>query len=387
MIEATRGARDYNIVFVVQLPRLGVSVRAAIAAAAALALLALPRAAYFLQAKKTLEIVVVDKTVPFRNYREHAAVAWILDAMKIRNAAGQSLDPARDFIGFDPDARKGHDLTAESLAGADVLFIADTYGVYVGDYERPGEQAALERSPKIYGGLTDDEAQAIEDFAARGGMVIGEFNAFASPTEDGVRARLEARFGVRWTKWVARYWPNLQDPNEVPSWVGRLYERVAHAPFDLRGGGLVFVREDSDIVVLSDGAELGPAIVTQERTPGGAVFGFPERGSFHYWLDVVEASGSEVLYEHVVDATPAGERKLVSHGLSRRFPAVTRRWDAWYFAGDFVDTSMDLGEAERAFILPYRRTRAGCGGTPPEEETFWGWYAPILSRLLASRAR
>ncbi|HZU84085.1 MAG TPA: hypothetical protein VE987_14250 [Polyangiaceae bacterium] len=369
------------------MPRPSPTLRVAAAAAVVVAFAALPSVAWRLQAPRTLEVVVVDKTVPFHNYREHAAVPWLLHAMKIQNAAGRFLDAARDYVGFDPLGKKGRDLTADDLAHADVLVLADTYGVYTGDYARPGEQAALERSPKIYGGLVDDEAHAIEDFAARGGMVIGEFNAFASPTEDRARARLEALFGVRWTKWVARYWPNLQDENEVPRWIGRLYQRAAGAALDARGGGLVFVREDADIVVLRDDEDLRGHIVTQERTPAGAVFGFPERGSFYYWMDLVEATGSEVLYEHVVDATPAGERKLAAHGLRRRFPALTRRWDAWYFAGDFVDSAMDLGEPERAWLMPYRRARAGCGGAGAEEASFWGWYAPIAARLLSSRAR
>jgi hypothetical protein len=357
----------------------------AAAMAGLLAATAAPYVVWRLQAPKTLEVVIVDKTAPFRNYREHAAIPWLLHALKIKNRGGRFLDPACDYVGFDPVTKKGRDLTDEDLANADVLVLADTYGVYVGDYERPGDQAALERSPRIYGGLTDDEARAIEAFATRGGMVLGEFNAFASPTGDEARARIEALFGVRWTKWVARYWPNLRDPNEVPKWVGRIYERVNGHPFDVVGGGLVLVREDSDIVVLKDDDDLHPGILSQERTPGGAVFDFPERGTFAYWIDVVEATGSEVLYEHVIDTTPAGERKLAAHGLSRRFPAVTRRWEAWYFAGDFVDNTMDLGSPERAWLLPYRRAAGGCES--PEEGSFWGWYAPIVSRLLAARAR
>jgi hypothetical protein len=351
------------------------------------ALIVAPYAAWRLQTPRTLEVVIVDKTAPFRNYREHAAIPWLLHAMKIKSATGNFLDPERDYIGFDPVTRRGHDLTGEDLAYADVLIVTDTYGVYVGDYERPGDQAALERSPKIYGGFTDDEARAVEAFATRGGMVLGEFNAFASPTVERARARLESLFGVRWTKWVARYWPNLRDANEVPQWLGHIYERVHGHPFDLTGGGLVFVREDSDIVVLRDGEDLHAGVVSQVRTPGGAVFDFPERGAFWYWMDVVETTGSEVLYEHVVDTTPAGEKKLAEHGLSRRFPAVTRRWDAWYFAGDFVDNTIDLGYPERAWLLTLRRARVGCGGAPADEGFFWGWYAPIVSRLLASRAR
>jgi hypothetical protein len=66
---------------------------------------------------------------------------------------------------------------------------------------------------------------------------------------------------------------------------------------------------------------------------------------------------------------------------------VTRRWEAWYFAGDFGDSTMDLGNPERAWLLPYRRTVAQCAGAAADGGFFWGWYAPIVSRLLASRAR
>jgi hypothetical protein len=65
---------------------------------------------------------------------------------------------------------------------------------------------------------------------------------------------------------------------------------------------------------------------------------------------------------------------------------VTRRWEAWYFAGDFVDSTIELGNPEREGLLPLRRVAAGCGGAT-DEKFFWGWYAPIVSRLLAARAR
>ena len=218
-------------------------------------------------------------------------------------------------------------------------------------------------------------------------MVVGEFNTFGSPTDDAPRARMEATFGVRWTKWVGRYWPNLKDANEVPRWVGHVYERVNGRPFDISGGGLVFVKEDADIVVLRDGDDLRRDGITQERTPAGALFAFPERGHFRYWMDIVTATDSDVLYEHVVDATSAGERQLAAHGLPRRFPAVTKRRDAWYFAGDFVDNAFNLGSPERAGVLTFREARAGCGAASPEEELFWSWYVPIAVRLFSSRAR
>jgi hypothetical protein len=347
-----------------------------------------PHVGWWLTRSRSLKVVIVDKTVPFRNYREHAAIPWILHAMKVRAASGGFLDPAHDYLGFDPATRTGHDVTDGDLASADTLVVTDTYGVYAGDYENPDEHAALERSEKIYGGLSYAEATTIEAFSARGGMVVAEFNTFASPTESAARTRLEGLFGVRWTRWVVRHWPDLQDANEVPRWVGATYARVYHASFEVTGAGLVFVHEDGDIVVLRDGEDLDPEVLTQERTPTGAEFGLPERGAFRYWIDVIEPNGADVLYEHVVHTTSAGNDKLAAHGLSPRFPALTRRGASYYFAGDFADSSLDLGSPERAWLLGYRRARAnGCGSGGRDESSFWGFYVPILERLLASRAR
>ncbi len=353
-----------------------------------LVLLASPWIAWRAQRARTLDVVIVDKTVPFERYREHAGIPWILHVMKIRQPSGAFLDPARDYVGFDPKTKTGHDLTEAHLAHADVLVIADTYGVYRGDYEKPGDQAALERSPKIYGGLTVDEARAVSSFWERGGLVLAEFNTFASPTPPDARATLERVFGVKWTKWVARYWPNLQDTNEVPRWVGRVWETVTHTPFDMKGGGIVFVREDEDIVVLLDDEDLEPDVVRQIRTQRGASFDLPASGGFWFWMDVVEATEGEVLYEHVVGVKPSGEQKLARHGIPKRFPALTKHKDAWYFAGDFVDTQIELGTPERYGLIPWRARTNGCGGgSTADQGFFWSFYAPIVERLFSSRAR
>ena len=36
--------------------------------------------------EQAANIVIVDKTVPFRNYREHAAFTWLLHALKVQDA-------------------------------------------------------------------------------------------------------------------------------------------------------------------------------------------------------------------------------------------------------------------------------------------------------------
>ncbi len=349
-----------------------------------------PRWIWHLVKPRTLAVTVVDKTVPFRRYREHEALHWLLRAMKVTLPSGRFAQPELDYVGYDPVARVGHDLQSRDLSHRGLLFIADTYGVYHGDYERPGEVAALERSPKIYGGLQPDELTAMEDFAGRGGLILAEFNTFASPTEPAVRARAEQLFGARWTRWVGRYWSNLQDPEEVPRWVGRVYERVYHRPFDLTGGGMVFVREDEDMVVLRAGEHLTGEVITQERTeiPAVGMGSLPAQGRFTYWLDVVEATNADVLYEHRVHATPAGRALLQAHGIPAHFPAVLRRRggpDVWYLAGDFVDSGVDKGPAERAFIIERRRFTGAWVGHHAIEATLWSWYLPLTRSILRRR--
>ncbi len=185
---------------------------------------------------RALEVVIVDKTVPFEKYREHAAIPWILHAMKLQGQERQFLDAATDYVGFDPKAKTGHDLTAAALAKADILVVTDTYGVYQGDYERPGDQAALERSPKIYGGLTADEASAMEGFVARGGpRARGVQHVRLPHTGARPRARGEALRGPLDPLGRAL----LAEPagrERVPAWVGRVWNGSRTRPSGRRHG-------------------------------------------------------------------------------------------------------------------------------------------------------
>jgi hypothetical protein len=62
--------------------------------------------------------------------------------------------------------------------------------------------ADLDYLAMIYGGLKDAEVDAVEEFGARGGHIVAEFNTFASPTSGESRERLEALFGLDWSGWT-----------------------------------------------------------------------------------------------------------------------------------------------------------------------------------------
>lgn len=349
----------------------------------------LPYIVWLLRSPHGASIVIVDKTIPFPKYREHSFLPWFFRALKFTDLQGRFLNEAYDYIGYDPVNRTGYDVLARDLADADALFITDTYGVYEGDYQSAEQVAALERSPRIYGGMSELEADAVELFSRRGKLVIAEFNTFASPTADTPRAMLETTFGVRWTRWVARYWPDMQDEREVPKWVGRTYERVYHKPLSVRGPAFVFVRDDEDIVVLKATEHLQLEPITIERT-GEAIEldGLPQGSSYRYWLDIVHPVRADVVYEHILHLTPEGERIAKEHGIPLRFPALARRKgrQTYYFAGDFVDASADRGDPERAGLLLWRRWTVSLGPFA-QEHYLWSWYAPIVERLLTPYVR
>ena len=135
-----------------------------------------PHLVWLILPAKSTALVIVDKTVAHDDYRAHRGLTWILRALKVTRTDGTFYEMRRDYVGFDPGTRTGRDLSAADLASADALFITDTYGVYVADYKEPGDREALDRSRRLYGGMTASEAAVVDDFSARGGLVIAEFN-------------------------------------------------------------------------------------------------------------------------------------------------------------------------------------------------------------------
>src|SRR3990167_8463949 len=83
-----------------------------------------------------LQLTIVDKTVPERTFREHVALIWSLNHFKVPHPDGRSWNKETDYRGYTPEdpvrnkPAKAEDLQAADLKGKDLLFVADTYGVY-----------------------------------------------------------------------------------------------------------------------------------------------------------------------------------------------------------------------------------------------------------------
>jgi hypothetical protein len=357
-----------------------------------------PWACYLGRPARRLELCVLDKTVPFRNWFEHRSLYWLLLHLNVVKADGTHYQLERDYIGAYPPAVPGdppertRDLALDDVAKARLIYLADTYGVYREDLKsKERMEAALERSPKIYGGLTPEEARAAVSALDAGKTLVTEFNTLGSPTGEDARTTLESALGVHWTHWIGRYFARLEDEREVPQWMRNDYEREWKKPWRFEGPGYVLVQDDVHCEVLRVGFEADAIGLTIERERpidprlDRAADGIP----YPYWFDVVEdRPETKRLARFTWHLKDAGRERLKARGLAERFPAVTCRLPqrggaAWYFAGDFADNPMDPRPVPFLGYLAFRHAVEGLKLAPSETAFYWRFYVPMMETILS----
>lgn len=96
----------------------------------------LPIFLWFLEDDKQLSIAVIDKTVPNETYREHKGIIWLLNHLKYSKKDKSPYSLVNDYYGFIPDDKqKSYKVSKlpNDYSNYDVIYIADTYGVYEQD--------------------------------------------------------------------------------------------------------------------------------------------------------------------------------------------------------------------------------------------------------------
>ncbi|GAB2486145.1 hypothetical protein GCM10008929_08640 [Alkalibacterium psychrotolerans] len=312
----------------------------------AVALILLPYILWHSSSGRNLDVLILDKTVPDQTYREHKGITWALNHYKYTKDDDSEYDLASDYVGFHPQDDNNYyitSLTDTSEKTHDLIYMADTYGVY--EEEFYGKSQEGNRSELIYGGLTMEDVAFVETAVFEDQTtLIAEFNSFASPTEAAVQQRFSSLLGLEWNGWIGRYFQDLNgnDNDEIPNWVMANYEQQTEEEWLFSGPGLVFVRDDDFIVVLEEGKDFEGNGVSFEFTEAGeAIFDGALTSRYDYWFDVIEATDADILAEYNLGLTEEGKEKLDEFSISDDFPAVTYRshqgTPLYYFAGDYAD--------------------------------------------------
>lgn len=345
---------------------------------------------------KNLEVLVIDKTVPFTNYREHAGIFWALNHDKFIHNSGKKYELDQDYLGFFPSDNEPpgtkRDLSGQSpeqirqeVRKQDVIFFADTYGVYENDFKKEKDYRS---GKKIYGGLNQSDIELIKAAKEEGKVLIAEFNSMASPTTEFLRSEFENQLGIKWTGWIGRHFDEMDTlvDTEMPKWLIQQYKQNG-GQWNFKGPGLVFVKDTGEIEIFTMGRDFEsetPLIRTQKVNKHG--YALPQVVPYPDWFDVVMIERDyQVISYYDIEPTNEGLQRLRSMGLPRFFPAAIYRevngGKQFYFSGDFSDMDNNLGSPFYAGLPYLWRGFYVVADHTNRQSFYWNYYQPLIAQI------
>jgi hypothetical protein len=192
--------------------------------------------------------------VPDEQYLKHKGLFFLLNQLKYTKLSGASYDLREDYFGFSPNKKnKSYDIKPlpKNYDDYDVIYLADSHGVYEEDLPWVEKERESSRSKKVYGGLEEREWLDIVNRLVKKekSLFIAEYNAFASPTERIVRESMTNYLGVNWSGWLGRYFDelNFHKNKEIPQWIITEFGET----WDYSGPGFILVNDiDFQVLVL-----------------------------------------------------------------------------------------------------------------------------------------
>ncbi|MCM3216211.1 hypothetical protein M3612_17055 [Niallia taxi] len=335
-----------------------------------------------LKETKELNVLIMDKTVPDKTYREHNGLVYILNNQKYVKANKDKYYSQSDYKGFKPTDDNNYKISEvpDDLSNYDVLYLTDQYGVY--EEEFYGSNSLGERSDKLYGGLETKDVNKIENalFQSDNKTLIAEFNTFASPTSDEAREKITTLLNVSWSGWIGRNFSDLNG-DEVPVWVRDNYKEQSGKQWSFTGSGIVLINKDDYIVVLNNKDLTDTGVEFSTTTKGASVLHKELKSQYDYWFDIIEANDQDgVLAQYTLPVSKAGKKKLKGYNIPSSFPAIVQntngQYTSYYFAGDYADEAevpslyQTVGFDTWKKYITYRKS------------FYWNTYVPIMKSIL-----
>jgi len=357
---------------------------------------------WFFDSTQPMNMLTLDKTVPTDYRNEHRSFNWIQTHYKyVRRDNKELYSNFEDYYGFFPlkpleDKKYAiHDLDTldfsqlDSMADAlDMVYYTDQYGVYYNEWYL--DTLETEHSPKIYGGMSNNDFILLSKMKDRKKLILTEFNLIASPTPYNVRKKTEKTFGIEWSGWTGRYFDlldTIKNP-ELPRWVIRLYTEQHNGDWPFTMSGIVFVHLDERIAILEKKTDLDvevPFIYTSEY--GQKKYKVPGKIHYPYWLDIMYSSQiNKVVATYKIKPNDRGDSILKHYGIPSEFPAFIEHdekdYKFYYFCGDFSDNPITLYSSYFRGISAINRFFYKNTVYNERTKFFWKYYKPIVSKII-----
>lgn len=342
---------------------------------------------------KPLSLFVIDKTTAI-DFREHRSLFWLLHHWKYVNPLTNTFyNPEKDYYGYFPQDSTFSTVAKLQLNQTELLYIADTYGVYrypmnYLSYERllPEHYIPIQLE---YGGLSGQEMDAIETYNSLGRTTIAEFNTLQDPQlEDWpTQRRLERLFGVHYRGALGRYYDDL---GTAARWMRDLYEKHARTPWKFSGRGIIIVvnrklGDDRPEVVVLESGDLAHTPVFIRNTDHSLLWGTEDEIPYYYFFEYLDVdSAARVIAQYEIQCNITGAHKMNAAGLPLTFPAVilsdsTER--NIYFAGDFADNSVETMLTEYWNIEFLLTKMFSFYFVSDQTRFFWKFYLPMMENV------
>jgi hypothetical protein len=346
------------------------------------------------QAKKPLDIILVDKTVPTPEREKHRSFSWILTNERfVKKENKSSYSYTKDYYGFFPKRpfrdklwdRVDYRLTdlIPLAVKNDAVYFADTYGVFRNDWYRSYNKSR--RSTKMYGGLNNNDYLLIKEMKDRNKLIILEYNAFDYPTAQFESVRTQEKLGITYSGWCGKYFATLDTTVvDFPVWLTPLYRKQYKQPWKFTKPGIVLLK-DKNIIVLELGTQLTsaqPVIVTNDSY--SEKYGVVNSVVFENWFDIIDPKENNVVSEFKLATTAVGDTLLTENGLSNSFPAVVQEKVSnrtYYFSGDFAANDVPIWTSRFKGVDKLKGILYSDKQEDPRR-FFWLYYKPLLNGIL-----
>lgn len=353
-----------------------------------------PFVVWYFMPTRPISVVVIDKTTG-ADFREHRSLFWLLRHWKYTKPDSNNFyNDQEDYYGFFPQDSSYSEPSHLRLSNADILYIADTYGVYTyplgyENFEKMLSNKYLPIQLK-YGGLTRAELDSIEEFNKRGGTLIAEFNTLQDPqSRDTItQQRIGSIFGVRYAGALGKYYENLKT---VPRWMKENYKKTSRKAWDYSGRGIIITveRQSGDtrpglIVLESSDLLLSPVVL--RKSDHELLKKTDDKVPYFYFFEYLTVdSSATVIAQFEMQCTRSGKEKILSAGLPLVFPAVVISDSTarnLYFAGDFADNKVEM------LLTHYWNVEYLLGKlfsfyfVSDQTRFFWKFYLPLMKEIL-----
>jgi hypothetical protein len=347
-----------------------------------------------LSSERPLDVAIINKTVPDESYREHQSISWLLNHHRFTHSNGQRYTIAEDYIGLKPnEEEETFEVTPfpGNLNEKDLIYVADTYGVYQDEVPWYEEEAENDAAPPtlISGGLQLDEWKLIKNAVEQHGTnLVMEFNSFASPTSADVRESVTSFLQVDWSGWIGRYAIDLStETGEVPQWLISLYEGEENN-WDYHGEGFILINEfTNDVVVLSqENGDVNTSDIRLSFTDRGKdMFDLTVSQPYQNWFDILEPESEEhILASYEWDLADHTKQTLADIGIPASFPAILHHHvndaNVFYFAGDYANMTA-IPSFYQAKGFQQLKGLLASEQFSVETSFFWNTYSPMMTRI------